>query len=242
MKKLLVLTVSFLLALGCSHSALAARSGDVMRLTNGETAEFRALLDKDPQSMDDFFRNAGILVVTGEGEEPPVNLEADFHLAVQAGEDSGADEEDPGLEIAELYYRHEGVFVVRSVYAAGGSTQDREALIERALEEARAHQAQPLEEQDQGGWLGERVYTYLRPEGEMTVFYAFHTVQERNEKDYYTVTAKVEVTPGCALGDSDAEGLSLDVSLSTSTTSVVIDDYGPLREGTTKGVSVEIGW
>ena len=76
----------------------------------------------------------------------------------------------------------------------------------------------------------------------MTVFYAFHTVQERNEKDYYTVTAKVEVTPGCALGDSDAEGRSLDVSLSTSTTSVVIDDYGPLREGTTKGVSVEIGW
>ena len=86
MKKLLVLTVSFLLALGCSNSASAARSGDVMRLTNRETAEFCALLDKDPQSMDDFFHNAGILVVTGEGEEPPVNLEADFHLAVQAGE------------------------------------------------------------------------------------------------------------------------------------------------------------
>lgn len=47
MKKLLVLTVSFLLALGCSNSASAARSGDVMRLTNGETAEFRALLGEN---------------------------------------------------------------------------------------------------------------------------------------------------------------------------------------------------
>lgn len=113
------------------------------------------------------------------------------------------------------------------------------------LSEVKDNQAQPIATRASGSLIGEKDYTYTRePKGKMTAYYDVYTVQNFNSRDHYIIKANVTGMPGCDLGgayETKYQGEDLDVTLSTSSSSVTVDDYGPERVANTGSVGVNVG-
>lgn len=100
---------------------------------------FDAILDTSPEVIDNFFDSQGILVVTGNNTDEPLNLEEKLNLPVTAADTELAfasnDDAiiDPGIDIATIYYKHGNVFSVHEINVGSNDTVDRNALIEEVF-------------------------------------------------------------------------------------------------------------
>lgn len=256
------LFLSLVMVIGCSSTALAAevgierntfseKAGEVVWITNSDIDTFDAILDTSPEVIDNFFDSQGILVVTGNNTDESLNLEEKLNLPVTAADTELAfasnDDAiiDPGIDIATIYYKHGNVFSVHEINVGSNDTVDRNALIEEVISEVKDNQAQPIATRASGSLIGEKDYTYTRePKGKMTAYYDVYTVQNFNSRDHYIIKANVTGMPGCDLGgayETKYQGEDLDVTLSTSSSSVTVDDYGPERVANTGSVGVNVG-
>ena len=261
-KQWLALGLSLVMVIGCSLTAFAAdqgaennllagKNGDVVWMSNDDVPAFDTILNTSPETVDSFFNSQGILVVTGNETAEPMNLEERLNLPVREEDTAPAltasDETivDPGIDIATIYYKHGDVFAVHEVNIGSDDAVDRNALVEDVLTEVRENQTQPVATYSDGYLIGEKDYTYTRePKGKLTAYYDIYTVQNYNSKDHYIVKATVDGMPGCILGgsyDTKYQGEDLDVTISSSSSSVTIDDYGPERIAGSTSVGVNIG-
>ena len=171
------LFLSLVMVIGCSSTALAAevgierntfseKAGEVVWITNSDIDTFDAILDTSPEVIDNFFDSQGILVVTGNNTDEPLNLEEKLNLPVTAADTELAfasnDDAiiDPGIDIATIYYKHGNVFSVHEINVGSNDTVDRNALIEEVISEVKDNQAQPIATRASGSLIGEKDYTY----------------------------------------------------------------------------------
>lgn len=99
---------------------------------------------------------------------------------------------------------------------------------------------------------GKRLGTFTvtatcQPKGKLRTRYSFFTVQDYYGEDYYTVKAFIDGYPGKVLSAENPDykssfyGLSLNNSVSTSTSSVTLLSYGPYRTVKATSYSVSVG-
>ena len=259
-KKFLALGLSSLMIISYSFSALAAdkniseniflsETGNIVWITNNDVATFDHILDTAPDTIDDFFNSQGILVITGNGEAAPMSLDEQLNLPVttDSGQILASNDNtivDPGVDIATIYYKHGDIFSVHEINVGSNDTVDRNLLINEVLDEVRDNQSQPIVTRASSSLIGEKDYTYTRePKGKMTAYYDIYTVQNYNCKDHYIIKANVTGMPGCDLGGSyetKYHGDNLGVALSSSSSSVTVDDYGPERVANSGTIGINV--
>jgi hypothetical protein len=145
MKKLVALALSSLMVFSFSSQAIAAEdtgaisanafaggAQSVVWLTNNDVSAFDNILSTTPETIDEFFDNQGILVITGENGADPTRLDSMLNIPVEAENSSISlisDNDivvDPGIDIANIYYQHNGVFAVHEINVGTNDTIDRE--------------------------------------------------------------------------------------------------------------------
>ncbi len=267
MKKILASCLVLLISMNLGVSTLAAVSTEnafsldaifnenlkdgILHLTENDMDEFNNIIISSPETIDNFLNTDGIIVVSGDESSEPAVLDEQLGVSFHEVDSMNArsvvtNDADSGIDIATIYYKHSGVFAVHEINIGTNDTTDREALIEEVLNEVRNDQLQPqVAASGTGSLIGERNYTYTRePKGKMTAYYDAYTVQDLNSQDYYMIKAVVTGMPGSDLGGSyetKYQGENMKVTLSSSSTSVTRDSYGPERTIGSSSYSVNIG-
>lgn len=230
----------------------------VLQITDGDITEFKELTNSIPDIYTEFLSNNGIIVL--RTEEKISNNILDEQLGVQFKElannesDYTENSTDPGINIATIYYKHNNIMVVHQINVGSNDMTDPQPLISEVINEARLKQNSVLPVTRSAGYdaecvlIGERDYTYTRePKGKFEADYDCYTVQSYNNKDYYIIKCNSTGMPGAdlAAGDSNFnskyKGEEIVISISSGTSSVTRDAYGPTRTVSSGSFSVELG-
>lgn len=230
-------------------SRVQIHDGAILQLTEDEIPTFEEIKDENDGIYQDFLNDGGIIVLLKNGGTASLDeaLEIPFTAATI---DMSNDEEnviiDEGIDVATIYYMHRGAFGVHEINI-GSEEEFDYAIVEEVIDGIREKQENEMitMASDTGTYLGERDYTYTRqPKGKLNASYQFYTVQDYYSKDYYIVKANVTGMPGANLGspyEKKYQGEEMNVSISSSSTSVTRDAYGPSRTIGSSSYSVDIG-
>lgn len=268
MKKIISIVVTVFTVLGCSLSSNAeqglqelseeALTSQVEKNYDDEKAILR-VCDQELTSVKDFsdikgFMNGGGIVLIDNTMNSQEAERAAEYLGMTVQPSCISDEEsDEIVDVATFYYYYgnglSGIYIISAQRDIGES--EKNSIITETVDEIRL-----MQESNHSGMsyavsasssrsLGiVNVATVYRPRGKLIASYEFFTVQEYNGQDYYIVKAKINGQPGCILADSDAnfeskyQGKGMNVDISTDSTSVSTDSYGPHR--TVKGSSYAV--
>lgn len=203
----------------------------------------------DVEQMKAFLGNGGIVVDTRT--ENSKNIAEDLGIAISVSKNLGMNsvEDDPGKDIATLYYKYgdnlDGVYIIN---VGTNDVVNRDILINEAVDVIRARQTSNIIDSEDtiAADTPERTSTYTsrmlgtfdvtttrEPKGKLNSNYKVYTVQDYSQRDYYIIKATVTGYPGCVLGsayESKYQGEGMYVNIGTSTSSVTVDDYGPSRD------------
>lgn len=208
----------------------------------------------DLRDLDSFLESGGVAIILHDTYDPQI---VENHLEIPLGAEFVEDEENTnkGRNIATLYYHYgagrSGTYIIN---VSEESTTPYEQYIEEALYDIRIHQdcedseIQTAASSDSAKSLGTvRIVKVKEPKGKITASYEVFTVQDYQSQDFYIVKANINGMPGCILEESnDAyeskyQGEELGATISTSTSSVTINAYGPERTINSSSYTVNIG-
>ncbi len=203
----------------------------------------------DVQQMKTFLNNGGIIVDTSNNSGKTVAEDLGIAISVSKNLEMNNDMDDPGKDIATLYYKYgdnlDGVYIIN---VGTNDVVNQDTLINEAVSVIRARQATDIidseetisvDTQERASSYTARVLgtfdvtTTREPKGKLNSNYKVYTVQDYSQRDYYIIKATVTGYPGCVLGaayESKYQGEGMYVNIGTSTTSVTVDDYGPSRD------------
>ncbi|MFV0343804.1 MAG: hypothetical protein ACK5JH_13100 [Anaerocolumna sp.] len=222
--------------------------GSILQVTEDEIAEFESIKAENNNIYQDFLGNGGIIVLLKDGGTVSLDNALDIPFTSEDAETNNKNEafvSDLGTDVAAIYYMHQGAFGVHEINIGSQDKFDY-AVVEEVINDIREKQTTEVAKaSDSGTYLGERDYTYTRqPKGKLNASYEFYTVQNYYSKDYYIVKANVTGMPGCDLGspyETKYQGEEMNVSLSSRSTSVTRDAYGPSRTIGSSSYSVDLG-
>jgi len=222
--------------------------GVILQITEDDIAEFESIKVENYNIYQEFLDNGGIIVLLKEGGAASLDRVLDIPFTSENIEIDNKNEilvVDEGIDVASIYYMYQGAFGVHEINIGRQEKFDY-AVVEEVINDI--HEKQNTEmtiASNSGTYLGERDYTYTRqPKGKLNASYEFYTVQNYYSKDYYIVKANVTGMPGCDLGspyETKYQGEEMNVSLSSGSTSVTRDAYGPSRTVGSSSYSVDLG-
>lgn len=217
-----------------------------------DAEEFSAMENK--VELEEFIDSGGILVVLYDGTN---NSNASDELGIPFSISQASSGE--GIDVATLYYGYgdgqDGVYVINVV---DENVSNTDVLINEAITEIKQRQIETANVVSTGYSVRSTTYSHkslgtidvtttTRPKGKINARYKIYTLQDYEGEDFYFVEAIVTGYPGATLSASDSnykekyKGNELKVGISTSSSSVEIEDYGPERDVKTGSYTVDIG-
>ena len=205
-----------------------------------------------------FLNNDGIIVVIHDSDNP-VWLDEMLGMPFSSVASDNMDVKDAGEDIATLYYEYgEGLKGVYIINVGEKTSSDKVFLINEAIAFIRDCQSSvkeepglfetPDQDNDTGLPLGAiTIAAGQEPKGKLVGHFEIFTVQEYNERDFYTVKSMVTAYPGSSLAKSNQayeakyQGEGLVANYATQTSSVMVDRFAPARTATTSTHSMNFG-
>ncbi len=162
---------------------------------------------------------------------------------------------DLGKDLATLYYHYgkdcSGIYVIN--VGMNDSVSQDELIYEAVsvIRERQTHYASDSTasaEENEAKAIGIiDVIATREPKGKLNASYKVFTVQNHLDRDYYIVKAVLTGMPGCVLTNSSSryerkyQGEHMYASLSSPTSSVTVDAFGPHRTIGSGSYTVDIG-
>lgn len=252
MKKLLCLLMAVMM-LSLPTTAFAAQNIS----TNDNISDNVQYLTDDnynPEQLQNFMSNGGIVVVIHDGEENKISEE---QLGIPFSMESNLSGSnvcgDLGKDIVTLYYNYgdgrNGIYIIN---VGTNDNPQQDELIDDAISIIRKRQkaytndvsiATTSSSATSIGIID--VTTTREPKGKLNASYEVFTVQDYCDRDYYIVKSTLNGMPGCILNsskyDSKYQGEGMYATIGSSTSSVTIDAYGPHRTVKSNSYTVEVG-